>query len=116
MNDGEPPVLNAGIKAQIVEDVLNLRRSIGINKIYIIGSILTRNYTRRSDIDVTIEVNKEDLDPDTGIMGVEKVIQLLTALNGKLAVGTTHPINYYITTDFDEDNADAYTIWKPTSG
>lgn len=107
LNDGEPPVLNAGIKAQIVEDVLNLRRSIGINKIYIIGSILTRNYTRRSDIDVTIEVNKEDLDPDTGIMGVEKVIQLLTALNGKLAVGTTHPINYYITTDFDEDNADA---------
>ena len=107
LNDGEPPILNAGIKAQIVEDVLNLKRSIGINKIYIIGSILTRNYSRKSDIDVTIEVNREDLDLDTGILGVEKVIQLLKALNGKLAVGTTHPINYYITTDFDEDNADA---------
>jgi predicted nucleotidyltransferase len=106
-DDGFPPKLQPAIKNQILEDLLHFQRSIPVNKVLIIGSILTRNYSRDSDIDVTVEVNKEDIDQDTGILGIEALTQVLRSLNGKLATGTTHPINYYITTEFKEENADA---------
>lgn len=102
-----PPVLNSGIKVQIEKDVTEIKRYLPTKRILIIGSILTKNYTKSSDIDVTVEVHKEDLDLDYGGLGAEKIIQMLKQLNGKLATGTTHPINYFITTDFDDDNADA---------
>lgn len=107
LSEGLPPILQPAIKEQIMADLLNFKRAIDITKAYIIGSILTRNYNSKSDIDVTIEVHKEDIDEETGILGVGKIIATLRALNGKLATGTTHPINYYVTTDFNEDNADA---------
>jgi predicted nucleotidyltransferase len=107
IESGRPPILHSSIKDQILNDIVRFQALIQLNKIYLIGSMLTRNYNRNSDLDVTIEVNKEDIDQDTGIIGVEKIIFLLKSLNGKMAVGTTHPINYYITTNFDEQNADS---------
>jgi len=105
--DGLPPKLHGAIKAQILEDVLRLKRKMVVNKTFIIGSILTKTYNKNSDIDVTLEVNSEDVHPETGLAGVEELTYLLRDLNGNLAVGTTHPINYYITTEFREENADA---------
>ena len=107
LNAGVAPILQPSIKEQIFKDIMEFKRSLQVNKAYIIGSILTRNYNRRSDIDVTLEFNEEDIDEDTGVMGVERIISALRSLNGKLATGTTHPINYYVTTNFIEDNADA---------
>lgn len=105
--EGLPPQLNPAIKMQIFQDVAQIKAIIPLNKVYIIGSILTKNYRKDSDIDVTIEVNKEDLDPDTGKVIPDKMVSLLRSLNGKMAVGTTHPVNYFITTEFKEENADA---------
>lgn len=107
LTETNPPILQPSIKAQIAEDLFRFRRVIPINRVLLIGSILTKNYSKDSDLDVTIEVNKEDIDQDTGTLGIEQITDILRTINGKLAVGTTHPINYYITTEFDEDNADA---------
>lgn len=106
-NEGLPPILQPSIKAQILQQLMEFKKLINIKNIYIIGSILTKSYDKNSDIDVTIEVGKEDLDPDIGAIARDRVIAILKNINGKMAVGTTHPINFYITTDFNTEKADA---------
>ena len=96
--DDRLPVLKTGIKYQIAKDVDAIEEYIRIRKFNIVGSILTRQYTKNSDIDVTIEVNEKD----SNDMLESKVVKFVHKLNGKLAVGTTHPINYYIYVSDDE--------------
>jgi predicted nucleotidyltransferase len=90
--DGKPPILNPAIKQQIITDVHNFEQLIAVTQTYIVGSILTRTYSPNSDIDVNVEVNREDIDD----LMQAKLSMTLKAINGKLAVGTVHPINYYI--------------------
>jgi predicted nucleotidyltransferase len=103
-DDDRPPYLKPAVKKQIMEDVDKFADIVGINRFYVVGSILTKHYSERSDIDVTIEVFKEEV--DDVLHG--KLLTLIKLLNGKLATGTTHPINYYILLDKpDEDRFDA---------
>jgi len=91
--DGLKPILSPKIKVQIMEDITKIQQLLTVNQFYIIGSILTRNYSPRSDIDVNIEIFGEDLDDDL-VYG--RTLTVLKEMNGRLANGTTHPINYYI--------------------
>ena len=59
-----------------------------MKNIYIIGSITGYKYTSHSDIDVTVQI-----DPYDNAIGKTKWVK---AINGQNAIGTTHPINYFL--------------------
>lgn len=85
------PMIHPRIKLQILEPLKEINKIITILDYFVIGSILTPKYNSNSDIDVVIEVEEE-----LPAIKREELISLLTIVNGKLATGTTHPINYYI--------------------
>jgi|688.fasta_scaffold86856_4 hypothetical protein len=97
--DDRLPVLKAGIKYQIAKDVDVIEEILHIKRFYIVGSILSRKYSKNADIDVTVEVDERNIDE----MLEAKAFKLVEKMNGKLAVGTTHPINYYIFVKEDEE-------------
>lgn len=90
---GQPKLLS-GVRGQITMQINELDKYLPIKDFYMVGSILTQKYNPNSDIDVVIELDKMD----TSIIDSEVVLMLVKDANGKMAVGTTHPINYYITT------------------
>jgi len=103
-NDGRPPILKDGIKSQILRDVDSIGHIAQIDTFYGIGSIFTQNYTSNCDIDITIQINVNDLES----VSAADLLAMIKKLNGKLAVGSTHPINYYcITSEYDWDKAEA---------
>lgn len=65
-----------------------------IQGVYICGSILTKRYTDHSDIDVTLVFNREEFSE----FEQRRINDLVNALNGQNAYGTSHPINFYVTT------------------
>ncbi len=101
---GGEPILQESVRIQILKDVDDIRMAIPVVNFFMIGSILTKNYSEDSDIDVTVEVDAQLIDS----IATSELMHKLTLLNGKLASGTTHPINYYlITSEFDVDKAEA---------
>jgi len=89
--DGQQPILNPAIKRQIVENIHEIEGACRLKDFYMVGSILTKTYTHDSDIDITIEVEKGDVDDITEV----NLLTVIKRLNGRLAISTTHPINYY---------------------
>lgn len=103
--DGDIPIIKPSIRSQVINDVAHIHEITPVLDYYVVGSILTKKYSKVSDIDVNVVV-----DPVTSPMVVEAVVKLIKNLNGTLAVGTTHPINYFIYRDenaFDTDNTPA---------
>ena len=97
------PIIHPRIRSQIMNDLVEINKIITILDYFIVGSILTPKYTSTTDIDVTIEI-EEEVPP----VKYEALIDLLRHLNGKLATGTMHPINYYIIKgQFDIDKTEA---------
>jgi predicted nucleotidyltransferase len=95
----KPNEENPDIKEQIIEQILNDVNKFSIIapilKIYVIGGILTKQYTEFSDIDVNIlfDASEEKL----------KVLKHMNIeISGRYAPGTTHPINYYIINSEDQ--------------
>ena len=100
--DSGPPIMHSMIKTQIMNDIEQFKDIVKITVYFAVGSILTKNYTAHSDIDICVQINS----PDDII--IESIFDLIRRLNGKLAVGTTHPINYYVINDnYDLDKAEA---------
>lgn len=91
-DNGAPPLLRDGIKKQIMKDINDINTVIPVNNFFVIGSILTKNYTKDSDIDVNVEIDPADTDA----VSTAEILHLVRKLNGKLAVGTLHPINYFV--------------------
>jgi hypothetical protein len=102
--DGSPPNLKETIRRQIMEDVGVFTQIMGVGRFYIVGSILSKSYSDNADIDVNIEGFDNEVDD----LLYGKLLEILGGMNGKLATGTTHPINYYIMLDdVDETRFDA---------
>lgn len=101
-----PPIMHPIIKTQISYDIDKIKEVVPVVVYFVVGSILTKNYTPHSDIDVNVQIDP----PDETV--VEGVFDLLKILNGKLGAGTTHPINYFIIKDdYDLDKTDgAYDV------
>lgn len=98
------PVLQSSIKKQILKDIDSINNVVPVKNFFMIGSILTKRYDKESDIDVNVEIDNVDED----IISSNEVLGLAKKLNGKLAAGTTHPINYYIThNEYDLNKTDA---------
>lgn len=97
------PIIHPRIRSQIMEDLVEINKIVTILDFFVIGSILTPKYTSTSDLDVTIEIEEEITHVE-----METLVELLKKLNGKMAVGTTHPINYYIVKgQYDLDKTEA---------
>lgn len=101
---GGVPVLHDAIKIQILKDIDEIRKTAPVVNFYLIGSILTKNYDRNSDLDITVQIDEQFVDNISAI----SILHVLKELNGKLATGSSHPINYYITTqELDTDKTEA---------
>ena len=100
------PVLKAKIKQQIETAIGEMEQYFPVTDYFILGSILTTQYSPKSDIDINVMVTEEDAAANN--VNDETIGPFLKPRNGALAVGTTHEINYYIKVGkFDFDNADA---------
>ena len=98
------PTLREPIRVQILKDVDEIRAILPVVKFFVIGSILTKNYDRTTDIDVSVQVDAELVDS----ISTADIMYLLKQINGKMASDTTHPINYYVVTDeYDPSKAEA---------
>jgi hypothetical protein len=97
------PIIHPRIRAQIIKPLVDINQIVPILDYFIIGSILTPRYNSTTDIDVCLEVDEE-----ISAIKMENLISMLKVINGKLAIGTTHPINYYIVKgQYDLDKTDA---------
>lgn len=102
--EGGHPILQSAIKAQIQKDIERINAIFPVRRFYIIGSIVTHRYNINSDIDVNVEIE----DQANQDISMEAILRVVKSLNGKLAIGTTHPINYYlIQHNYDLDKTDA---------
>lgn len=103
-DDGGLPIFREGIKKQIITDINLIDGVVPVVNFFAIGSILTKNYDERTDIDINVQVDAEISDS----VSTAEVLHVLKNINGKLAVGTTHPVNYFIVTqDYDLDKTEA---------
>lgn len=101
---GGQPYLQPSIKKQIVDALNNFEGYIQVEDVYIVGSILTKLYNENSDIDVNLITTDANVDDLT----TTQLLTIIRQINGKLAIGTTHPINFYIVLNaFDPINYDA---------
>jgi hypothetical protein len=97
------PIINNRIKQQIIDGVSQIHLILPVQDYYVIGSILTTKYNEHSDIDVNCEV-----DVNINPVALENIIALLKNINGRLAIGTQHPINFFIVKgEFDHDKTEA---------
>lgn len=101
--DQGAPVINARIKQQIIDGVGQIHLVVPVQDYYVLGSILTPKYNEHSDIDVNCEV-----DANINPVALENLVALLKQINGRLAVGTQHPINFFVVKgEFDQDKTEA---------
>lgn len=93
--DGRLPEFKDAIKKQINIDISKINAMVSVVNFFVIGSILTPQYSSKSDIDVNVQIDAEEVD----LIASADLLQLMKRLNGKYATGTTHPINYYLVTE-----------------
>jgi len=90
--DDQLPILRPAIKLQILENVEAINRITPVVEFFMIGSILTKQYSPNSDIDVNVQIEPNDVDD----LLMDTLYGFIRRINGSLAIGTTHPINYFI--------------------
>lgn len=101
--DGGHPIMHPSIKVQILEDIGKIENIVPVKEFFAIGSILTHRYSKTSDIDINVVIDEQDFDN----ISREALVNLAVKLNGNLASGTSHPINYFfVKGEFDTENAD----------
>lgn len=86
------------VKKQIINILNKWKKDLKIpddfiKNIYLVGSICGYQYTDESDLDITLYTKK------TSEERIKRLAKILP--NGTLLYGTKHPINFYITDDFD---------------
>ena len=89
------PILRDSIKVQILKNIDEIRSVIPVDGFYVVGSILSRNYQRHTEIQVMVRVDEQLVDS----ISTAELMHLLVYINGKMAGDTMHPINFYVTTD-----------------
>lgn len=93
------PVLSPRVIEQISNDLKSFsgEQPSRIKHVYVTGKTLNPgNKDRHSSLNVLIVMNKDIMDNDVDGILAEEVLKLTKALSGRLATGTTHPINYNV--------------------
>src|SRR5210317_958850 len=99
--DTDSPILKQSVINIIKNDIKKHIEPYGdVERVYIIGSILTKTYRNDADVDIDIVIKPNAI----GEEEIEKVRKDLVGkfmgqVNGKNIPGTKHPINYYIQVD-----------------
>lgn len=91
-DNGQEPILQEGIKAQILTAISTLEYTINITRFYLVGELLTPYYTERSSLNLVVEADPEIIDN----LSTAEVMFHIKRLNKQLAVGTTHPIEIQV--------------------
>jgi hypothetical protein len=102
--DDKLPTLKTGIRVQIAKDIDRIEEIVPVRRFYMVGSILSRHYNKDCDIDITVDVYEKNVND----ILETKLLKFINELNGSLAIGTTHPINYYINVSDDEIDEHRY--------
>lgn len=112
--EDDQPTIDPFIKAQIESAIRVFNEVAPVHDYYLVGSILGKHYNDRSDLDVTVEILKSDVDEATE----EKLYGLLDKMNGQNAHNSKHPINYHFNfVDEGEDLSDNFdNIYDIDSG
>ena len=89
--DDNLPILRPSIKLQIIDiiETIDGMSDIILKDFFIVGSILTKQYSPNSDIDINVQIDEGITD-----LAREALFQFIRRVNGSLAIGTTHPINF----------------------
>lgn len=89
-DDGREPMLQDMIKAQILVTIDSIHSIFPITRFYLVGDILTHCYTKYTPLIVYLYADAEQFKNTAE----GEVLYTLKQVNGKIATGTTHPINY----------------------
>ncbi|MBC8416766.1 hypothetical protein H8E06_00370 [bacterium] len=97
------PELKPTILNQIQHHVGRFGNLFKVTKFFIKGSILTKQYNDSADIDVYIQGNIPDSEAVKN-----KIEEVWNELDGQMASGTKHPLQYYVTDKaYDFKNTEA---------
>jgi|TARA_R110002050_G_scaffold219655_5_gene355532 predicted nucleotidyltransferase len=101
--EAQNPRLRSDIHEQIHSHILLIEEVAPVKRYFIKGSILTKQYNEKADIDVFVQIK------GTGCPRLEERIQeVWEKIDGIYAKNTTHPLQYYITTqDYDLGKTEA---------
>jgi len=89
------------VRHQILMGAKEIHKKAKVISVYLVGSGITYNYTDTSDLDVNVELYSRITDEEYA----DLVDFVREDLNEKNAVGTQHPINYFIVRE-------AFLEWK----
>jgi hypothetical protein len=108
--EGGDPKLLPGIKAQILRNIDQINDAeqqyvkTRVWDYFLVGPIVKEGSSKKCSINVIVQINTTNLED----LLKERILNTIKELNGKLAVGTLHPI-YYIPTirkiNIDQYNA-----------
>lgn len=87
------PVLRENVKVQILNDIDQIRKVAPVVEFFLVGDILSKNYTATTDVDVIVRIDAEE----TSSVSAGDVLHLLKQLNGRLVSSTRRKLNYYVT-------------------
>lgn len=94
------PKLKDGLRKKIIKDVESISQIINVKDFFIKGSILTKKYSNRSDIDVLIITDDE--------IEFSQIKPYWEKIDNKKFKDNPHPLQYYISTqEYNFDNTDA---------
>lgn len=111
---GGDPKLQPQVKTQILQDIdrINSAEKDGIKRrvwdYFIVGPVLDEDTSEKCSINILVQIDKTNLDD----MLKERILQTIKEINGKLAVGSLHPI-HYIPTIRDLDKERYPAIYHP---
>ena len=115
--DTSDPKIKANVKAMIDKQVKEFEKEYPVIKTTLIGSILTKRYRNDVDLDINVLFDvPEDKREDERLRLSKKFLSSSNPDNiqGKLILGTKHPVNYYIITDretYDSQNEKADAVF-----
>lgn len=89
------PSMQSEVRSKILSGISKLIKTVDVVDYTIIGSILTRQYTETSDIDVNILVSANQSE-------MEKLRHLANQYSNETIPGTKHPIQYHILNDAED--------------
>ena len=111
---GGDPKLQPEVKTQILQNIdrINSAEQEYAKKrvwdYFLVGPALEENSSAKCSLNILVQINKTNLDDLTK----ERILQTIKDINGKLAVGTLHPI-HYIPTIRDLDKERYPAIYHP---
>lgn len=86
------PQLNPKMDRAIKYGAIRIVGDVPVRGAYLVGSLAGYRYNDKSDMDVTVVISADDAK-------MEEIRDRTKKVNGRLAPGTQHPINYYIVND-----------------